>query len=323
MLSLIKNKFLRIPEKLHILIIAVIVMPLFIGAAIFFSGHFMTSYKIAFITDQAVSIPENEAMRINKMNEAPTASSLAMGEYNAFVETNKNGEFTVTTLNDESDKKAIQTFFETGKLPEINKTEQRGTGTNILGFVLVVALMQGVALTTFYPDDRNNATFKRILTSPAESKQYLAAQGIFTFIGLYVPTFTAIAITKIIFGAEIGFGLGTLAILLVILTSLATAFSLFMASIMNRNISLATSGISIVTCIMAGCFFSFTGDSEVLDVISNILPQKAFMAMSQTVENGASFQEFAGALSYIFLWIIVLGVAGNVVTKRKIKKGVY
>ncbi|WP_244440945.1 ABC transporter permease [Neobacillus jeddahensis] len=305
------------------MIIAVVVMPLFIGAAIFFSGHFTNVYKVAFISDHAISFPKSKSIQIDKINERPATSSLAMGKYNAFVEVNKDGEFKVTTLKGESDKKAIQTFFEGGKLPENNKTEQRGIGTNILGFVLMLALMQGVALTTFYPEDRNNSTFKRILTSPVNSRQYLAAQGIFTFICLYVPTFIAIAITKICFGVEIGFGLGNLAVLLVILASLATAFSLFMASIMDRNISLGTSGISIITCILAGCFFNFTGNIKVLDVLCNILPQKAFMILIQAVENGRAFQEFAGQLTYTVTWVFALWLVGSVVTNRRIKKGVY
>ncbi|MBU5267536.1 ABC transporter permease [Virgibacillus proomii] len=167
-------------------------------------------------------------------------------------------------------------------------------------------------LTTFYPEDRNNSIFKRILTSPLGSKQYLVAQSIFTFICLYAPTFIAIAVTKIGLGVEIGFGLGTLAILLVILASLATAFSLFMVFIMDRNICLATSGISIITCILAGCFFNFTGYNKVLDVLSNILPQKAFMILSKSIENGRPFQEFTRQLIYIVAWIIVLWLVGSI-----------
>lgn len=257
------------------------------------------------------------------MNEPPAISTLAMGKYNAFVEVNKDGEFNVSTLKGESDKKAIQSFFESGKLPENNKNEQRGIGTTILGFVLMLALMQGVALTTFYPEDRNNSTFKRILTSPTGSKRYLVAQGIFTFICLYVPTFIAIAVTKIGFGVEVGFGLGTLTVLLVILTAFATAFSLFMASIMDRNISLATSGISNITCLLAGCFFNFTGNIRVLDMLCNILPQKAFMTLSQGIEGSGAFREFAGQITYIVAWVMALWLVGNVVTKRKLKKGVY
>lgn len=323
MLNLIKNRFLRIPSRLHIIIMAVIVMPLIIGAAIYYSGNYAPTYKVAFVSDQVLTNPKAPSIQIDFMKEPPAYSMLAMGKYTAWVERSKDGEYIVTTFKDASVKKAIQSYFENGQLPDHGKTTQRGIGTNILGLVLMLALMQGVALTTFYPDDRNNSTFKRILISPVNSRQYLVGQGIFTFICLYAPTFLIIAITKICFKIEIGFELGTLAVLLAILTALATAFSLFMASIMDRNISLATSGISIVTCILAGCLFNYTNNNKMFDILSSILPQKEFMSLIQGIENGRAFQDFTGQILYIAVWVIALWLVGSIITNKKIKRGVY
>lgn len=323
MLNLMKNRFLRIPDKLHIIIIAVIIMPLFIGTAIYFSGHFTNTYKVAFISDYEITLPKSSSIQIDIMNKQPAISALVMGKYDAFVEVNQDGLYNVITVKGESDRKVIQSFFENGKIPESNPTEQRGIGTNILGFVLMLALMQGVALTTFYPEDRMNSILKRILISPVNSKQYIIAQGIFTFICLFIPTFIVISITKICFGIDIGFELGTLATVLAILTAFATAFSLFMASALDRNISLATSGISIITCILAGCFFNFTGNNRVLDMLCYFLPQKSFMSLAQGVENGGYFHEFAGQITYIVTWIVALWLLGNILTNRKLKNGAY
>jgi len=323
MLNLMKNRFLRVPSRLHIIIIAVIIMPLIIGAAIYFTRNYTPTYKVAFVSDQVISYPAASSVQIDFMKERPAASTLAMGKYTAWVEVDKDGEYIVTTFKDASVKKAIESYFESGLLPIHSKTTQRGIGTNILGMVLMLALMQGVALTTFYPDDRNNSTFKRILTSPVNSRQYLMGQGIFTFICLYVPTFLTIAITKICFKIDIGFELGTLAVLLAILTALATAFALFMASIMDRNISLATSGISIVTCILAGCLFNYTNHNKVLDMLSSFFPQKEFMSLTQGVESGGAIQDFTGQITYIAVWVIALWLVGSIITNKKIKRGVY
>lgn len=187
----------------------------------------------------------------------------------------------------------------------------------------MLILMQGVALTTLYPEDRMLKTFRRILMSPVSERKYLFVQSIFTFLCLYVPSYLAIVITKVSFGVEIGFGFGMLALLLAILTVLATAFAIFMASVMERNISLATSGISVVTSVLAGCFISFTANNKALDTICTILPQKAFMTLIHGVETGQNMLEFKGQLVYLLIWSVALWLLGGFITKNRTNKGIY
>lgn len=139
---------------------------------------------------------------------------------------------------------------------------ERGVGTNILGFILMILLMQGVALTIFFEEDRNIKTFRRILTAPVSEKKYLFAQGIFTFLCLYIPSYLAVTIISVCFGINIGFSFGMLAILMMILCALSTAFGLFMTAVLDREISLVASGISMITCVLAGCFISFTDNNK-------------------------------------------------------------
>ncbi|MBB4825966.1 ABC-2 type transport system permease protein [Sporosarcina luteola] len=323
MLTILRNRFLRVPDKLYIIIIAVVIIPLVIGAVIYFSGATQSPYKIAFISKEDAPPVKHELIQIEQMNERPAMSALVMGKYNAIVEAVEDQKYTVTTYKDESFKKTIEEYFETGKLPVNHTTAKRGIGTSILGVILLIALMQGVALTTFYPDDRNKSTFKRIMMSPLTSRQYLVAQGMFTFSCLFVPTYFVILVMKICFKINIGFGLGALTGLLIIATALATAFSLFMASVMNRNISLATSGISILTCLLAGCLFNYDSQSKWLDAVTNILPQKPFMTLSQGMEGGQTFSDFPWQIGYIVGWIIVLWFEGSLITKKKVQKGIY
>ncbi|QTD42078.1 ABC transporter permease [Sporosarcina sp. Te-1] len=323
MLTILRNRLLRVPDKLHIIIIAVVIIPLVIGAVIYFSGTIKSPYKIAFISNEDAPLVNNESIQIEQMNEQPALSTLVMGKYNAFVEATEDNKFTVTTYKDDSFKKTIESFFESGKLPVNHNAAKRGIGTSILGVVLLIALMQGVALTTFYPDDRNKSTFKRMMMSPLTSRQYLVAQGMFTFSCLFVPTYFVILVMKVCFKTDVGFGLGTLAGLLIIATALATAFSLFMASVMNRNISLATSGISILTCLQAGCLFNYDSENKWLNAVTNILPQKPFMTLSQGIEGGQTFFDFPWQISYIVGWIIVLWLAASLITNKKVQNGIH
>ncbi|MDI3410312.1 hypothetical protein QKW52_07520 [Bacillus sonorensis] len=115
----------------------------------------------------------------------------------------------------------------------------------------MLVFMQGVALTALYPEDRMLGAFRRMLASPLSVGKYLFVQSIFTFLCLYIPSYLAIVITCQLFGAEIGYSFGMLAVLLSILTAMATGFSICMTSVMKRNINLAASGISVVTCVLA------------------------------------------------------------------------
>lgn len=222
----------------------------------------------------------------------------------------------------------IQQFFETGEMPGSYRGEdelrtERGTGTNILGFIMMLVLMQGVALAALYPEDRMLKTFKRILVSPVHVGKYLLVQFIFTFLCLYIPTYLAILITNVLFHAEIGFRLNILAGLLGVLTVLATAFAIFMASVMDRNISLMTSGISVITCVLSGCFISFAPHHPILNALCAILPQKAYMTFIHGVEMGNSMWEYKTQVIYILMWSAAFCFLGDFITRRRTNKGIY
>lgn len=327
MINLFKNRFDRIFTKKAVILIAVVVVPLMIGVAIFFSGQTVLKDRIAFVTEDSNSLPSSSKLNIIPVDEKPTLAELVLGKYSFIVE-QKGDTFNVTTLRSNADAKKIEHLFSTGNLPKSYKGEdeernERGIGTNILGFIVVLILIQGVALSTLYPEDRMLKTFRRIFTTPLSIEQYLVVQSVFTFICLYIPSYLAIVITSLLSGIYIGYSFGMLAILLGILTFLATGFSIFMSSLMDNNISLVTSGVSVVTCLLAGCFISIKSSNIVLDTIYSILPQKAFMTLINGVEMGESMLEFKLQLIYLLICTVLLWAFGGVITKRRMNKGVY
>ncbi|MFV9833028.1 MULTISPECIES: ABC transporter permease [Bacillus] len=329
MLSLFRNRWERMLTKKSIMIIAVIIMPLMIGVAIMFSGEPVFKETIAFVTekDSVQHVPSDSAFRVVEVYQKPRFSDLVLGKYAAIVEKNQH-DYKVTTLKSKTDQKMILQFFETGKMPGSYRGEdelrtQRGTGTNILGFIVMLVLMQGVALASLYPEDRMLKTFRRILVSPVHVGNYLLVQFIFTFLCLYIPTYLAIVITNVFFHAEIGFRLDILAGLLGVLIMLATGFAIFMASVMDRNISLMSSGISVVTCVLSGCFLSFAPHHPLLNALCEILPQKAYMTFIHGVETGHTMWEYKIQIVYILMWSAVFCFLGGFITRRRIIKGIY
>lgn len=324
-INLFKNNFKRMMTYKSVVIVAVIVVPIMIALGVVFSAKSQPKAQIALVTNSNKTFPKNDKVQIDVMRKKPAKSKLLLSEYAAIVEEKSDGSYKVTTLKNKEDKNKIEGFFKTGRITETKKDKenQRGTGTNILGFITMIILMQGVALTILFPEDRSLNTFKRILTAPVSERQYILAQGIFTFLGLYLPSYIAVVVIKVFFGVKIGFDLPMLAILIGILSLLSTAFALFLSSTIERETSMAATGIYFVTSILAGCFIPFTGSNKILDTICNIIPQKVYMTMSQGIENGSSIFRFKGELVYLLVWILVLFLLGSFITNRKVKNGVY
>lgn len=324
-IHIFKNNFNRILAQKVVIIVAFIVVPIMIGLAVFFTGKTDIKGNIAFISNNEQSIPKDNRIKIEVINKKPAISELLSGKYIAIVEEKNNGNYDITTLKNKDDKKIIETFFKTGKISESKQVEKekRGVGTNVLGFILMILFMQGVALITLYTEDRDKKIFKRVLTAPVSERQYIFVHGIFTFLWLYIPSYLALVITKVAFNVDIGFSYGMLAILIGILCTLSTALALFIATIIEHNYSVVASGIYVITCILSGCYISFTGENPVLNKICNVLPQKSYMTLAQGIEKGHDLLEFKGQLIYLLTWIVVLWLFGSMITKRKMKQGMY
>lgn len=327
MIALLKNAFERIKYKKPVLVIAFIVMPLLIAAAIFFSGRSAAKETIAFLSPDHTVDLQAQPYKIITVDQAPALSQLVEGEYAAYVTKSEDGSCTVMSLKSEQDKAAIQMFFQTGHFPagyksDDQKRQERGVGTNILGFIAMLALMQGVALTALYPEDRVNKTFCRVLTSPVSVNSYLTAQFLFTMICLYVPAFAAICVIHFIFGANIGFSMGMIALLLLILTLFATAFALYISTLLEENANLVTSGVSIVTCILAGCFIPIAVNNPVFSWICKAIPQTEYMNLVHGMEFGGHLNQYTGAIIYILLWTALLLLGAALTAKNKIEKGI-
>lgn len=325
---LLKNNFERIKHHKAVLVIACIIMPLLICAAVYISNHSTSKEVIAVLDGAVLTDISCEQYSFVNVDHEPSLSSLVDGTYAAYVEKQEDGTYSITTLKGQQDIDAIQILLTTGQLPadykgDDLKRSERGIGTNILGFITMLILMQGVALTTLYPEDRSKGTLRRILFSPCNENQYLVAQFFFTLICLYVPTFAAIFIIHVFFGVAVGFSMTEIAVLLLLLTIFATAFALFIATVFDRNTNLIATGISVVTCIIAGCFIEISTSNPILAMIFKVIPQTEFMELVHGVEFGGSYFQFRYEIVYILLWSFVLVTVGIGISKGRIKKGKY
>lgn len=322
------NKFDRILQKKAIIILALIIIPVMIVFAISVSGQSAANELIGYLGNDTDDLPECAQFTVVSISEMPKLSQLVEGTYAAVVSKVVGGNYDITTLKSDADVEAIETLFVTGQLPadykgDDAKREERGIGTNILGFITMILIIQGVALTTLYPEDRSTGIFRRIMSVKSQLRAYLCAQLLFTFVSLYVPTYIAIVVAKFCLGAAIGYSLGMLAMLLLIIALFATAFAIFISTILDRNINLVTSGISIITCILSGCFLAITSDNKILTWIIDVMPQKAYMDLVHGIEFGGSFTDYRGQLVYLLVLSLIFMITAVSIIKTRTEKGVY
>ncbi|SCW50028.1 ABC-2 type transport system permease protein [Paenibacillus tianmuensis] len=328
-MPLFKNKLDRIKYKKEIFVVALIIIPITILATILLSNRQELRSNIALVTQDAQSVqefPENNKFTIIPVKEKPTLSNLILGYYDAIVEKNNEGTYLVmTVIKSKKDTDIISNYFNKKESPVDYESQdlERGVGTKVLGFIIMIILMQGVAITMLYTEDRTLRTFGRIMMAPVSEQLYIASQGIFTFICLYFPTYLALVITKEVFGVELGFGLGLLALLIGMVTALGTAFGLFMSSILKQNVSLTASLFAIITSLLGTCLVPFKVNNSVIDGMISLIPQKAFMEILEGAEKGKELLQFKGQLIDLAVWILVLWFFGSYVIQRKVSSGNY
>ncbi|AVP63337.1 ABC transporter permease [Clostridium botulinum] len=325
--AILKNNFYRVISKKSIIVTTIIFVPLMIMAAVYFTGKMEIKGTIAVVSENKSVNLNTKHLNVKMLDKRPNISELLLNKYDAVLEDKGNGKIQITTIKGEKFKNTIKNYL---KLPQnikgnIDIGEKRGVGTNILGFLIMIILVQSVGLMVLYPEDRDFKTFRRMLVSPVSEGKYLLAQGIFNFIIIYIPVFLAIEITKAVFNVNIGFSYGNLAILLSIITFLGTAFALFITSAIDDLESSLMLGSVIITLtsILSGSFYSFSDNNKILDMIISILPQKSYLTLVQGVENGKSILNYKLELSYIVILILVLFTLASLMTKKSLKTGKY
>lgn len=163
----------------------------------------------------------------------------------------------------------------------------RKIGTNIIGYIMMFILMQGVLYARFFAEDKEKHMIERVATSPIAFWNYLAGHAIFMCVLIFVPSFGVIAIAQIA-GIELGFSLLTYAVLILILAILSTAFALMLNSffcVADTANMIGTSFI-VLSSILAGSFYSFIEEDTLFDKLLYMLPQKDFMDYVNALENG-------------------------------------
>lgn len=325
--NIFKNNFYRLLAKKILIIDAIVFIPLMIAGGIYFNSKMETKANIAVVSANEKLNISNKYMNIKTVKKEPSMSELVLNKYDAVVQDKGKGNFKIITIKSDKLKNQLEGFFKNPSLTAkvSNSENKRGVGTSIIGFLIMIVMILQINFMLFYPEDRDFGTFKRILISPVNESKYLISQGIFDFVVAFIPTYAVVVLVKYVFNVNIGFSCIQFAGLLALLLLLGTAFALFITSFVDDvdNAAMLGNAIIMITSILSGSFYSFTGDNKILDTLVSAIPFKGYLTLVQGIENGRSLTNYYGQLIYVIAVILVLFSLGTFITKRNLKIGKY
>lgn len=299
----------------------VMLMLLFMAASVFLAVYISAKFEIranvALVAGSGALMEGVSGYNVTVVDEEPPLSDLMLGRYDAVVVDKGNGGFDIRTIK--SQKIADELTWAIRHPGErAGDRERRSVGANILGYLTLVILLQGLMFMGLYSDDRANGALLRIATSPAGAGKYLLAQGLSSFLLIFLTSFLAILLAWAC-RLDIGFGLPAFAGYLAILTANATAFALFVCTISQKpdDANAMGSSVALLTTILAGSYYDFSSTRPVFDMALNLLPQKSFL----TLVEGANLSKTLPQFAYLVAFPAALFALSAFAANRKLKGG--
>ena len=316
-ICVIKNNFRRLAEHKPKFLLYAFLATGALAAAIFVNTNADTAWNIAVVSASDAQIAAAHA-NMTRLEAEPAMSELVAGKYDAVVVFDGQGDYEIKTIKSDETKDMLnaaiseQTAFGAGQIGS------RGSGSNIVGFMMMFILMQGGSLMFMFAEDKERKQIRRIAASPVSFTGYLCAHCFFAFIVLLAPVMALLFVAKVILGIGIGFSLLNYLFLASLLCVLSTSFALFLIAVIKKSDSanMVCSASTVLTTILAGSFYSFDKGNKALETVIKVLPQKALLSMSELMEQGKSISSWINFCLYIAAFVALFLVVGVAKTRK-------
>jgi ABC-2 type transport system permease protein len=114
-----------------------------------------------------------------------------------------------------------------------------------------------------------------------------------------------------------GFGIVTCLCLTALQCALVTSFGLLLVALFEKSDSsnMVGSASAVLTSVLAGSFYSFDKGNKVLETFIKILPQKAFLSMSDSLEKGLGISSWY--LNGLYIAVAIFAFTAIAVVKTQ------
>ena len=313
MLKLIKSILYRIVHDKLFLIIYLILIPTVIGFAVYFTNSVSYGMQVGVVGD--IELVDNKEVQYISLNQIPEISTLVLNQYDAVLIEEKQSIKVISTKGDDYNQAIL--MLVTGQIETLqDDTDQRGTASNILGFLMMIVLLLGTQIYQYYFYERGGIN-KRILATNISCKQYMLSHFIVVLAFLFIPSVTVICGAIFLFDISLSISLWKFILTLFLLCFFATSFGLWLnASLKSMEESLMFGNMfAIVGSIVSGVFVAVT-NNEIFNYIVQVFPQKHIMDILEALENSLTLPYLG--IAYVIIISFVCIVLGITTEKKKI-----
>ncbi|MDU7026314.1 ABC transporter permease [Robinsoniella peoriensis] len=322
MIQILKNDLDRVLCNKKNAIMTLVLTICMVGFAIYFTNKIQVIGNLAVVGNVREEIGLEHYFNISYVLQEPKESELVSGRYDAVIKQTAEG-YGIQTLKGDTFKNMVMQALKdpAGFVPETDRI--RGVGTNIIGYLVMILLMQGVLHMEYYGEDKEKHLVERIAVSPISFVKYLAAHFLYAFLMLFLPSMGVVAAARII-GLNIGLSLWEYAALLGILCMLSVSFGIFMHTFCKSmdSANMTASPLIVLTSVLGGTFYSYAHSSQIMNGLINVLPQKNFISFVNGVEKGSLNIHHYQQLGYCLVIILVLTGISIVRNCRKYRPAV-
>lgn len=312
MLKIIKLQLYRIIHNKAFLITYLVLIPLVIGMAIYITNSMSFHMRLGVVGD--MMIVSNDNVDYVYLDEIPRISQIVLNEYDAILIQEDDKINVMSTKGNDFNQMVL--LLVNGQIDELPTDSQRGSATNIIGFLMMVVFLLGVQIYKYYFDERHGIN-KRIMSTSVHCYEYLLSHFIVVFLFLFIPASLVIVGSISIFDITLSISLGLFILVLLLLCVFATSFGLWI-NVLSRTMEDSMNFgnmFAIVGTIVSGGLVAVT-DHKIFHYITQIFPQKQIMSLLSSLENQTSLPTLG--IIYVIVISVILVVIAIRVEKRKI-----
>ncbi len=323
--NIIKNNLHRAVNFRNYIILNMSITLILIMGATFFTSQAQSLGSIAVVGDLDELHHYKNQFEIHLLEEPPAMSEIVRNKYDAVLLRQGSGEYEVFTLRSDEykaqlEKSLVGTLSGTG-----DHLETRGVATNILGFLLLYILLQGIMFMKFFSEDKENGTFKRMIAGPVGIAGYLAAQFATTFLLIYIPTFAVLIFSREMLKVDLGLSYLYYSWLLALIVFIAAAAATCIAAFVEKedNAMTLAGAIIVLTSLLSGAFYTVDHTNWIIKAVGSMLPQTHILKIVQGVEQNLHMSLYTLEVAYLIFTTLILFSAGLWVCRNRFNQGYY
>lgn len=227
MLKHTKLVIYRIFHNKAFLITYLILIPIVMGIAVYITNNISYHMQIGIVGN--IEVVESKYIQYVELDDVPNMSQLVLNQYDAILVQEDNDVNVISTKGEEFDQ-ALPLIVSGQVDPLQSNDEQRGTASNIIGFLMMVVGLLGVQIYSYYYDERKGIN-KRILSTSMKCHQYMLSHFIVVLAFLFIPASIVITGSIVIFDIPLLISLWQFQGVLLLLCFFATSFGLWINSL--------------------------------------------------------------------------------------------